>query len=82
MYIICFFYSESKCPIFFYQDLKKYHYCYWFAFPALLAPEGTKLIQPPEKLDKAMDQDKVSLWQNSQNAVLGVITYESYCSVL
>ena len=37
----------NRFSILMYADLKKYHYYYWFAFPAFVLPKEIKLLPQP-----------------------------------
>lgn len=42
------------------QDLKKYQFYYWFAFPALVYPSKIILKEDPKELDQLLTPDEVN----------------------
>ena len=44
------------------QDLKKYHYYYWFAFPALKEVTDVTHTKPVQTLAERFTEQQVSLW--------------------
>ncbi|XP_017160461.1 ubiquitin-like modifier-activating enzyme ATG7 isoform X1 [Poecilia reticulata] len=52
-----------------FADLKKYHFYYWFCFPALCFPEGLKIIQPPVILEEVFSPKQVSALQEAYDGL-------------
>uniref|UniRef100_A0A3B5M9K9 Ubiquitin-like modifier-activating enzyme ATG7 n=1 Tax=Xiphophorus couchianus TaxID=32473 RepID=A0A3B5M9K9_9TELE len=52
-----------------FADLKKYHFYYWFCFPALCFPEGLKIIQPPVILEEVFSPKQISALQEAYDGL-------------
>uniref|UniRef100_A0A8C2WQH5 Ubiquitin-like modifier-activating enzyme ATG7 n=1 Tax=Cyclopterus lumpus TaxID=8103 RepID=A0A8C2WQH5_CYCLU len=48
-----------------FADLKKYHFYYWFCFPALCFPEGIKIIQQPSSLEQVFSAKQITALQEA-----------------
>eukprot|EP00064_Thunnus_orientalis_P019600 superscaffoldBa00004970_g19723 len=54
-----------------FADLKKYHFYYWFCFPALCFPEGIKIVQQPSVLEQVFSAKQIAALQE---------VYDGLCS--
>uniref|UniRef100_A0A3B3YCV7 Ubiquitin-like modifier-activating enzyme ATG7 n=1 Tax=Poecilia mexicana TaxID=48701 RepID=A0A3B3YCV7_9TELE len=52
-----------------FADLKKYHFYYWFCFPALCFPEALKIIQPPVILEEVFSPKQISALQEAYDSL-------------
>uniref|UniRef100_A0A2C9JTV4 Ubiquitin-like modifier-activating enzyme ATG7 n=1 Tax=Biomphalaria glabrata TaxID=6526 RepID=A0A2C9JTV4_BIOGL len=51
---------EGICSTLTFADLKKYHFYYWFAFPALKFPERSTLTEEPAMLENIYSPEKLT----------------------
>ncbi|TNN82145.1 Ubiquitin-like modifier-activating enzyme ATG7 [Liparis tanakae] len=51
------------------EDLKKYHFYYWFCFPALCFPEGIKITQQPAALEQVFSAKQITALQDAYDAL-------------
>ena len=59
--MVCAWCVHGVCMgVTFIQDLKKYHYYYWFAFPALAVPEEAFKPEAPQKLCDVFSDEQVT----------------------
>uniref|UniRef100_A0AAQ5ZVB9 Ubiquitin-like modifier-activating enzyme ATG7 n=1 Tax=Amphiprion ocellaris TaxID=80972 RepID=A0AAQ5ZVB9_AMPOC len=52
-----------------FADLKKYHFYYWFCFPALCFPEGIKIVQPPSLLEQIFSAKQIAALQEAYDSL-------------
>lgn len=53
-----------------FADLKKYHFYYWFCFPALCLSDGIELIKPPVSISEKFSKTQVLEFQKA---------YDDFC---
>nr|XP_015814561.2 ubiquitin-like modifier-activating enzyme ATG7 [Nothobranchius furzeri]XP_015814562.2 ubiquitin-like modifier-activating enzyme ATG7 [Nothobranchius furzeri]XP_015814563.2 ubiquitin-like modifier-activating enzyme ATG7 [Nothobranchius furzeri] len=59
----------SKFILLTFADLKKYHFYYWFCFPALCFPEGIKIIRPPVNLENVFSAVQIAALQEAYDGL-------------
>uniref|UniRef100_A0A3Q3J1I1 Ubiquitin-like modifier-activating enzyme ATG7 n=1 Tax=Monopterus albus TaxID=43700 RepID=A0A3Q3J1I1_MONAL len=52
-----------------FADLKKYHFYYWFCFPALCFSEGIKIIQQPSVLEQVFSAKQIIALQEAYDGL-------------
>lgn len=52
-----------------FADLKKYHFYYWFCFPALCFPEGVKIIRQPSALEQVFSPKQIAALQEAYDVL-------------
>uniref|UniRef100_A0A4W6F0G1 Ubiquitin-like modifier-activating enzyme ATG7 n=1 Tax=Lates calcarifer TaxID=8187 RepID=A0A4W6F0G1_LATCA len=52
-----------------FADLKKYHFYYWFCFPALCFPEGIKIVQQPSVLEQVFSAKQIAALQEAYDGL-------------
>ncbi|XP_019747959.1 ubiquitin-like modifier-activating enzyme ATG7 [Hippocampus comes] len=52
-----------------FADLKKYHFYYWFCFPALCFPEGLKIVKEPSVLETVFTAKQILALQEAYDGL-------------
>ncbi|XP_061689680.1 ubiquitin-like modifier-activating enzyme ATG7 [Syngnathoides biaculeatus] len=52
-----------------FADLKKYHFYYWFCFPALCFPEGIKILKKPSVLETVFTAKQIAALQEAYDGL-------------
>ncbi|XP_061543288.1 ubiquitin-like modifier-activating enzyme ATG7 isoform X2 [Phycodurus eques] len=52
-----------------FADLKKYHFYYWFCFPALCFPEGIKIVKKPSVLETVFTAKQIAALQEAYDGL-------------
>ncbi|KAF3856134.1 hypothetical protein F7725_016857 [Dissostichus mawsoni] len=52
-----------------FADLKKYHFYYWFCFPALCFPEGIKIVKQPSALEQVFSAKQITALQDAYDSM-------------
>ncbi|XP_072026829.1 ubiquitin-like modifier-activating enzyme ATG7 isoform X2 [Amphiura filiformis] len=60
----------SRFVLLTFADLKKYHYYYWFAFPALCAPDGITSSKPAETINNIYTEEQLQQLQTSYDTLV------------
>lgn len=63
-------------------DLKKYHYHYWFAFPALVSPEPITLHKPARKLEEVFNPDQIKSLQKQYDTLTKKVPHLAFFLVI
>ena len=50
----------TRFVIHMFADLKKYHYYYWFAFPAIVLPSTIKLTEKTQPIKDVLSESVIS----------------------
>lgn len=53
-------FGDGSCFLFIVQDLKKYHFYYWFAFPCVCPAADFTLNGPPQTLTDKYSSEQVT----------------------
>ncbi|KAM8867570.1 ubiquitin-like modifier-activating enzyme ATG7 isoform 1-T2 [Synchiropus picturatus] len=52
-----------------FADLKKYHFYYWFCFPALCFPEGIKIVRQPMVIEQVFSEKQITALQEAYDGL-------------
>ncbi|PIK52991.1 putative ubiquitin-like modifier-activating enzyme ATG7-like [Apostichopus japonicus] len=63
-------------------DLKKYHYHYWFAFPALVTPEPVTVHKPAQRITDVFTSNQVKSLQKEYDSLVKTVPHLGFFLVV